>query len=296
MRILLVFLLIGQLTSCAFLGEDAVQVPAYIYIDKYTFTTDFITQGDTSNQFVDMWIANKGVPLGAIGLPTLIPIQATGNTEIRVDAGIIKSGQNNERLNYPLTASHFETRNLVPGKIDTIRPEFKYLPTVEVAFVEDYDRVGTNFTIVEGDTVLPINDNRAWKPGTNSGKLVFAKDTARMLLFAGGLRDALGNYEGYELPPPGTPIFLEIDYNSNLNIDIGYIFKSPGSQDISRLQSVIQTFPTAGEWKKLYIDLTDEISAKQIGTRYIFYILVVNFNNTATPEVLLDNIKLVYIK
>jgi len=286
--------------SCGIIGEDAAVVPAYIAIDTFYFETDDITQGSNSQDFKDMWISNKGLPLGAIGIPTLIPVQASGNTEIRIDAGVINTGQNNERINYPLMATFVETRNLIPGKIDTFTPVFKYLQNIEMAFIEDYDRVGTNFIInptyyLPGDTVMKVADTRLGRSASNSGKVILAPQHQLLQLIAGGPRDAQNNYEGYALSSPGGPVFLEIDYNSNLPVDIGYYYIDPITQLTSRLNSVVQTFPTSGQWKKLYIDLTDEVASKRAGTRFIFYIGVLNFENS-TPEIFLDDIKLIYLK
>lgn len=285
------------LPSCAFLGQDEVTVPAYIYVPGYTYQTNNDLQGDTSSRFSDVWITQNGVTKGTIGYPALIPIESSGPTQITLDAGIIRSGQNETRVNYPFIASFVETRNLTPGVTDTLKPIFTYLPGAKFAFIEDYDRSGSAFVInpgsdLPGDTVIKTDGPNAWKPGTFSGRIQIDDGHDRVQLLAGGPRDASNNFEGYLLEP-GAPIYLELDYNSNLPIDVGYYFIDRQG-NTSTIKPVVQAFATNGTWRKLYIDLTDEVSVQQAGTRYIIYLGFFN-GDKILEDVQIDNIKLVYL-
>jgi len=277
------------ISSCGMIGEDKVDIPAYIYVPSYTFQTDSITQGSNANYFTDMWVSDAGIIVGAVGLPSLLPIQKSGPTEVRVDAGIILTGQDNQRSSYPLISTYTVTRNLQPGVIDTIKPEFKYLPNIDVKFVEDYDRIGANLKInpsyyAAGDTVLKVNDEHALRPGSNSGQVVLASSHQIMQLISSS---------EYELPGYGAPVYLEIDYNSNLPLDIGYYYNDP-TTGASPANSVIQTYASNG-WRKLYINLTNEVSARKTGTTFIIYIGIYNVDNI-TPAVYIDNVKLLCLK
>ncbi|MCU0440992.1 MAG: hypothetical protein MUE96_01205 [Bacteroidia bacterium] len=285
-------------SSCAFLGQDEVPIPAYIYVPSYTYQTDLDLQGDTSSKFTDVWITQNGLTKGTIGYPALIPIEAAGPTSITLDAGIIRSGQNETRVNYPMIASYVETRNLTPGVVDTLRPTFTYLPGAKFAFIEDFDRSGSSFVInpsifLQGDTVIKTSDTKSWKPGTFSGRIQIADGHQLLQLIAGGPRDAGNNFEGYLLDP-GAPVYLEVDYNSNLPIDIGYYFIDPNSGIASQVKPVVQTFPTNGTWRKIYVDLTDEVSVQRPGTKFIIYLGLFNEQNLQ-EDVQIDNVKLVYL-
>jgi hypothetical protein len=276
------------LSACGMIGEDAVTIPSYIYIPGYSFVTDSMQQGSNHNRFTDMWVSDDGRMVGAAGLPTLLPILKSGNTKVRLDAGIIVSGQDNKRTAYPLVASYVETRSLKPGVTDTIIPQFRYLPNLDAKFIEDYDRLGTSLIInptyyLPGDTVIRVNDNNALRPGNFSGKVQMAPEHVQLQL--------LSSTE-YELPGYGSPVYLEIDINSNLPIDIGYYYDS--GSGTSSLQSVLQTFPTNG-WRKLYVNLTDEVSARRAGTLFKISIAFYNIDNVV-PAVYIDNVKLLCLK
>ncbi|MES2780911.1 MAG: hypothetical protein V4651_13550 [Bacteroidota bacterium] len=286
--------ILSVLASCGMVGEDAATVPAYICVPSYTFITDTssfnqgIYQGANSEKFLDMWISDAGLLLGNVGLPSLIPIQKTGAAQIWVEAGITITGQDEKRQSYPLVSQHIETRNLKPGVIDTLYPVFKYLPNIEFKFIEDYDRPGSFLNInpsykAAGDTVRKINDQNAWRAGKYSGKIEIDPSHQILQLIS----------SEYELPRSGSPVYLEIDYKSNLPLDIGYYYQDP-SLGASTANSVVQTFPNS-EWKKLYINLTDEVATRKVGTLYIIYIGVYNSDNIV-PDVYIDNVKLVCLK
>lgn len=285
----LLFFALLAVSSCGIVGQDAVTVPAYISVPYYTFQTDSLKEGSNYEKFSDMWISDGGLIVGAVGLPSLIPIQKHGLTEVRVDAGIIITGQDNQRASYPLIATHIENRELRPGVIDTFYPKFKYLPNIDVKFVEDYDRIGSSFKInpsyyVPGDSILKVNDQNALRPGRYSGKIQLDPSHQIMQLIT--------NSE-FQLPGYGSPVYLEIDYSSNLPLDIGYYYNDPLT-GASPAQSVVQTFASNG-WRKLYINLTNEISVRRVGTTYIIYIGIYNIENVV-PSVYIDNIKLLCLK
>jgi hypothetical protein len=283
--------------SCGMVGEDPVTIPAYIYIPSFTFITDTssfntdIYQGTNSQRITDMWISDAGKLIANVGLPSLIPVQKTGPTQVWVEAGIIISGQDEQRQSYPLMSQYIvPTLNLRPGEIDTIRPVFRYLPNIDFKFIEDYDRPGSFLNIqasskLPGDSVIKVNDQNAWKPGKYSGKIQIDPNHQGVLLLS----------DEYLLPRSGSPVYLEIDYKSNLTLDIGYYYQDP-SGATSTANSVIQTYPTNSEWKKLYVRLTDEVASRKDGTLYKVYIAVFNTDNTVVPEVYLDNVKLVCLK
>jgi hypothetical protein len=286
--IFILWLALG-LQACSMVGQDSVMVPSYVCVPSYTFVTDSNTQGAASQAFNDMWISNSGELLGGIGIPSLLPVQSIGPTEVRVDAGISITGQNDKRRAYPLMATHTEVRNLEATKIDTIRPVFSYLPNADFRFIEDYDRISRVFTInpsyyKTGDTILLVNDNRAWKQGNNCGKIEMAADHQLLQLIT----------DDYTLIGQGSPAYIEIDFKSNINMDIGYYYIDPITGNSSSANSVIQLFPTS-TWKKIYIELTDEVSSRTVGTTYIIYIALYNTDNVV-PDVYIDNVKLIGLK
>jgi hypothetical protein len=289
-KIASVYLLLVLASSCGLVNEEEVIVPAYISVPSFTFETNpDNSQGANSQAFNDMWISDGGIVLGAIGTPALFPIQKHGATEVKIDAGISNTGQNNSRLIYPFVASYVQVKDLKPGVIDTIKPVFKYLSGTGFKFIEDFDRITRTFEFnplyyKPGDTILPVNDKNSWRPGNFCGKVEMTPDQDLIQLIT---------KEEYTLQGSGSPAFIEIDYKSNLALDIGYYYIDPITGKSSN-NSVIGTYPNT-EWKKLYVDLTGEITSRRAGTKYIIYIAVYNPDKIET-SIYIDNIKLVYFK
>jgi hypothetical protein len=280
--------------SCGLVNEDEVVVPAYISIPSFTFVTNADnSQGANSQAFNDMWITNGGILLGSLGTPSLLPVQKSGFTDIGVDAGISNTGQDNSRLAYPFIETFIQTKDLKPGMIDTIRPVFRYSAGTGFKFIEDFDRVTRTFQFntIPGlydstDTLVAVTDQHAWRPNTADHSIKIqipaTQDVAQLI-----------TKEEYELFGAGAPAFIEIDYKSNLPLDIGYYYIEPGSA-ASLSQTVVLTYPSE-TWKKLYVDLTGEISSRRAGTKYIIYIGVQNLSHLE-PQIYIDNVKLVHFK
>jgi hypothetical protein len=289
-KVLLSFTLFLGLSSCGLVNEDEVVVPAYIAIPSFTFVTDSSNvQGANSQAFNDMWISDAGKALGAVDTPAILPIQKQGSTEIVVEAGISNTGQDNSRLKYPFVASYVQVRDLKPGVIDTIRPVFKYLAGTGFKFIEDFDRITRSFKInpsynKEGDTIIAVTDKNSWRTNNACGKLDFPADQDLFQIIT---------KEEFQLDGAGAPAFIEIDYKSNIPLDIGYYYNDPIT-GASSANSVVYGYPGT-TWRKLYVDLTGEITSRRVGTTYIIYIGVYNPDHIA-PSIYIDNVKLVYFK
>jgi hypothetical protein len=282
-----VFVLIS---SCEFTDTSSATVPAYISIPSFSYITDTTTgfgyQGNNSQKFTDLWVTSSGNTIGTVGLPVLLPIQKTGSHLISVDPGIIQSGQDDHRIAYPFIESYTQTINLIPGKIDTIYPVFKYLPNVKFADIYDFDYIQSSGGItlnpnyvVKGDTFYKVK-------GTGSRTLnnyYLECDIAPTSLTYQILTRLM------PLPGLGTPVYLEMDYQSDVMIQVGYYYIEPG-QPGSIATSVINLYPSSG-WNKLYLNLSDEVSARKAGTQFQFYFGMFN-NSGIKPHISLDNIKI----
>lgn len=295
MRAFSILIIVVFIQSCALLNTDEATVPGYLYVPSFRYITDTASksdglyEGDNTDKIVDVWIAANGISLGTIGFPALLPVTEVGDSvTISIDAGVLKTGQGGERIPYRILSQFRKNVLFKPGVVDTVIPEFRYLENRKFGFLEDFDRTGMRLIINDlykspGDTIIAISDQRARKPGFKSGMLVFDRNSQRFQV-----RTELIS----GIPGQNTPVFLELDYSSNMLLDVGYYYFEPG-QAASAAQSVVQLFPT-GTWNKVYVALNQELVGKKTGTQYIFYIGVYN-GDGSIPQVFLDNIKLVYL-
>jgi hypothetical protein len=265
--------------------DNEVIVPSYVYIPSYKFESAIDgSQGDSTSKIVDAWIYDNGSVIGSFGIPALIPIQKKGSVEIGVDAGILKTGQDYERMPNPhLTRAYF-TIDAQPEKIDTIIPVFKYAPRTQFKFIEDFDRVGLRFTkfyTMPGDTIVYVsNGDSARTKGKNSGMILLTDSTDYFRLMT---------TDPYILAGRNLPSMLEMDYNSDVILYIGMFANLPtGVKQIP----LFNAFPTKG-WNKVYINLSDEVAANPNNTEYKIYIDVYRSKGSPQPRIIIDNVKLI---
>jgi hypothetical protein len=275
------------------LETTPVTIPSYIYVPALGFSTrgKKDTQGDSSSKFVDVWIYEKGKLLGNIGLPALIPIQKSGLTELSFDAGVLKSGQDDQRIPNPFTDRQTFYRELTPNKIDTFTPVITYLTNAKFSIIEGFESNGFEFTSsvnnASGDTIQSV----AVLTPPNSG-IVLGNKMGKVIMAPSSLSFEIDSKEftKEELQPsPSASVYLELDYKSETAINIGMY--SQTTTGVVQVLPIFSTFPSTS-WNKVYICLDQDISPANAGTR--FKIAISISNNGASPEVYIDNIKLVH--
>ncbi|MES2688988.1 MAG: hypothetical protein V4658_01210 [Bacteroidota bacterium] len=265
--------------------NDPVIVPGYIYIPSYSFETKPDgTQGDSVNKITEAWVYSNGNIEGAFAYPVLIPIQKNGPTEIALEPGIVRSGQSADRVPYILAQREYYAVDLKPGKTDTIIPVFNYNPQCSFLLVEDFDnssgiRLRKNRSH-PNDTIMKFGGPDARTPGKLSGKVVLFDSTDYFELVT---------TDNFSLKP-GDRVFLEMDYNSDVLLRIGFYATPIGEQ--TRPIPMLYTNATNG-WNRIYIDLSEEIGVLPAGTIYQPFISVLKEVGSPSPRIWLDNIKII---
>ncbi len=269
---------------------DQVMVPAYLHIKAPQFTTKADgTQGLNSSDFKDYWVFESGIFKGSYAIPSEFPLQKTGKAVIRIGAGIKKSGQEEQRLIYPIVKNFIDTIDFKPNQTDTISPEFSYQDNAVFKLMEDFDQNGFSLEFnpafkIPGDTLIKYNGEDAFLKGNYSGKIVLANDSSIMELYTPVLNRL----------PKFTPTYLELDYRNDLPFTLGmYATEIDGS--VKQIPLIVLTPKT--KWNKLYLDLETEIAYYPLGTQFRFFL---RFSNNfvapvQNPKVLIDNFKLIYL-
>lgn len=283
-RILLFISAAIAFTGCK-VFNDPVIVPGYIYIPSYSFETlPDGSQGDSVTKITEAWIYSNGNIEGAFAYPVLIPIQKNGPVEIGVEPGVIRNGQSADRIPYVFAQREYFNLDLKPGETDTIIPVFNYNPKCKFLMVEDFDnssgiRIRKNRSYPT-DTIMKFSGTDARTPGKLSGKILLSDSTDYFELVT---------IDNFTLAP-GDRVFLEMDYNSDIMLRIGF-YATPIGQN-TRPIPMLYTNATAG-WNRIYIDLSEEIGVLPAGTVYQPFISVMKEVGSPSPKILLDNIKII---
>jgi hypothetical protein len=271
-------------------------IPSYIYVKEFRLNTNSVIEGDTTEDIVDVWLFQNNEFKGSFGLPTYIPITEKDKHNIKLRAGVKRSGQDDQRLNYPMFTDYDTILPLKDLGSDTIYPQVSYLTNCKFSLLQDFDGNSSYFTIINkkiGDSIAKINDLDAWKINNNSAKFILSDSTNQLIYLSKELSNLPGN---------GISLFLEVDYkcSSNFSIGINPIYENPNTKQMS--YEVYNAKSTNGKWKKLYLDLANEVGTEiaknGIGTKFQIYFMVQKSGDPLKDNTLLslDNIKLIHFE
>lgn len=267
-------------------------IPSYIYIKKFKINTDLLIQGDTSQDIVDVWLFQNNEFKGSFGLPTYIPITEKYKKNIKLRAGVKRSGQDDQRLNYLMFTDYDTILPLNDLGSDTISPVVSYLPNCKFPLLQDFDGNSSFFTIENkktGDSIAKINDLDAWKLNNNSAKFILSDSTYQLFYISKELNNLPGN---------GVSLYLEVDYKCNDQFFIG-LYVNPLVGD-SKRYPVLTTNSTNGKWKKLYLDLATEVGTEIAktgsGTTFQIFFMVQKSGDPLVDNthLYIDNVKLIH--
>jgi len=281
----------ASVASCEIINPEE-DIPSYIQIDQFQVVSNSLEEGSLSNNITDAWVYIDDELIGTFELPALVPILAEGDRNLMVSAGIKRNGIGATRVEYPFYQSFKNDTNFVlyRDSVLVVKPVIRYFPSTEIQFasLEDFeDPVSLNIDSLVNST--------ARIRATSINDLVFEGNSSGLI----ELHDTNSFFHGatnrsYVLPRGGANVYLEMDYNTTVNLEIGSLVNTFDRGVVER--PIITLTPTGdlttNVWNKVYIDLTSTISSETAATDHKIYWKA--SSNGGDGRVLLDNLKLVY--
>jgi len=285
------FIFSGLLFISACEIYDPVQkIPAYIQVDSFSFSTNDKT-GFNTQKIKEVWIFVNGQQIGTYSVPTkAIPALAEGNSTISISAGVSADGIVGNKVLYPFYGQYIETRNLEKGKVSKFIPKFHYDTNLKKPFIyyQDFEisdsgvsKGNTGTVDLKLETHLPSAAYDAY--GNKFGKITtLTKDD--ILEFTNDIWVRLNEV--------GMPIYLEFDYKTTTEVQVGILGKL-NNQGNSLASADLVLKPTE-TWTKIYVNLTDEVGLfrPERGYFYRFFIRTRNAPG-AGNSISIDNIRLI---
>ena len=174
-----------------------------------------------------------------------------------------------------------ENVNLVPGESITLTPTVTYNSGVQFKWMEDFENASLSFLYHAASDTIVFKQNNSVSTGLNSGEVFL---DANMNFFEAT------SIAYNDIPRSLSPVYLEMDFKTNEPLLIGVYHDNE--------QYGVVTLNTTDEWKKIYVNLTDVISAKQSATAVkVFFGIQATSSNpflTSNPNIFIDNIKLLH--
>ncbi|GCD77145.1 hypothetical protein JCM31826_06270 [Thermaurantimonas aggregans] len=296
-RLLLYLLFSIYLLSCSF---EKAPIPAYLYIPDVEMVTDYVTQGTASHGINSVWVTLENRELGVYELPARVLIPVEGEQSITLRYGISANGIRSMRDVYSMLQPVNETFNFQQGKSyyfeasnDSI-PKALYRENAKVIIVEDFDGLGISLQRTEKSDTDIVKVTHPDSIFFNTQKPEINVASGRVPLKPGQTLVEIATSNRYVLPKNGQKVYLEMNFSGNQPFTVG-IFANLFDRVVQA--PVVQVRPTPGEWRKIYIDLTPEVSGNPNALDYqIFMGAVKPETNSPATEFLIDNLKLVYLQ
>lgn len=303
-RYIFIFGIVLLFFSCnRFKGSQ--EIPAYLKIEPWDFTTNYEVYGAATNSITDAWVYIDGNLHGCFeyknhddGKYVLVPILDKGDHKVRLYPGVKLNGISSTRIQYPFYKPYECRRELVEGEIETLTPSTTYYSIdstlMRIKMMEDFEEIN-NIRIYRIDSTYaelhPIDhnaDTNAWLDPIDplnhyrSGHVHLGDSIRKMGLASGEL---------YNLPNVGNYILMEMDYKCNAEILIGmYIWSS--QQGL--MNKELYYLKSANNWKKVYINFSPTVTENTSATYFKFYLRGA-VEEGGEADFYFDNIKLIYV-
>jgi hypothetical protein len=263
-------LLIAIIPSC-----EKEPVPAYLYVENIEVVSGIF--GSNTSNIDDVWVYRQDNPQGVYEMPVTFPIIAEGTTKLTFQAGIKMNGVATTRISYPFYSNYTVELDLVPGKVDTVRPKVDYIPATKIALLEDFE-TGNAFEGIER-----IQDAEKVFEGNVSGRMKINLGDSSVIAY---------NTNRFSVPFNAASVFVELNYKNNKVFNVGLRCYKNNSSQVTRVIKLNVT--NKEEWSKIYVNFTPDINSIQADT-YELILQYVEEGNTEPIDILFDNIKVIYL-
>ncbi|HRY99661.1 MAG TPA: hypothetical protein P5550_11460 [Bacteroidales bacterium] len=218
---------------------------------------------------------------GVYELPVTFPVLASGTHTITLRPGIKINGIASTRINYPFFASSEYSLDLVPGKVDTLKPVTSYQDDAGFAWIEGFENPGMSLQATPSSDTLMLKYKEGAFEGDFSG--LIRLDEAHDYFEATSV-------DAFDLPGGLTPSYLELNFKADSRFIVGLIANGIGTVEVLEILVV----NPAEEWKKIYINLGATVSRQSGILDYNVLFRAGLESSKDEAEILIDNIKLVH--
>ena len=277
--LLIAALLLGTSSCDKFEGDQTI--PAYLRIDSIYLQTDYATEGTAFQNFTDAWVYIDDELIGAYQMPAEFPVLARGVHKVTIMPGVKKNGISTTRTNYPfcksiiLNVNFAEDSTIHLGGLKTT-----YEETTEFFMIEDFDGVVISLDTTKR-SAAGINLTPAGWPATFQGN-----HSGIVQLDSAGTMFECTNKTDFVIPL--APVYMEVNFNTNTPVAAGVFLY--GYTQIVQFP-VVYLAPTEGQWKKIYIDLTNALNSETGMVNFRIFFNAILQENNPDAEIRLDNIK-----
>ncbi len=281
-NIIIVLFSILMLVACK---QKALE-PSYLQIDNFVVFTDPLTQGTSSQNLTEAIIYIDDQIAGVYHLPASIPIAISGTHHITVAPAVVENAiASNPRYAYTYLTAFDTTINLVANVGNALKPHVTYRSNVKFKLIEDFENPLPLF----GKTIYNTQDTLI-----RDSLLMDNLEVGHCALFdmVNGALMEYSTRNKYTLPSSSeSATFIEINYKSELPLAIGLYIDEP----TTIIKTGVVTLNPKDTWSKAYINITNDVSVKPLGTKFSLFVSSLNASGV-NKKVFIDNIKIIHFE
>ncbi len=257
------------LPACKPLPNDGI--PVYLSVDSARLETT-PSQGASTHRISDLWVEAGPENLGVYEMPCRFPVLREGMVNLVLNPGILKDGQNNQRIVYPFYTPYLTTVEMRRGEALKLNPVFRYKDGINFPLNESFE-TGNAFVGLDRSSADSLVIS-----GSSSGVMFLSESDS--------LKEAvLGTVLSL---PAGSQIFLEMDYKSNVFFTVGVLGVT--GTFVNRFPKIIVAPKSSPN--KIYIEISNEVGLLAT-PKYNLY-LQVQKPAGSTAWVSLDNVRILH--
>ena len=265
--------------------------PAWLEVSEWTLEANPALNGEEgqlTHKITDAWVYVDEQLIGVFEVPFKIPILTEGSASIRLYPtirvnGVAATKMRNEHM------VPFETSGVfIKNQTLTIAPKTNYRDDVTF-WIEDFEDINVRLTDdpnTSSANLILVNYTLKWFNGNYYGKVALNAQDSMWVAYT--------NQDQQLSIPKNKQAMLEIDYCNSVPFTNYLLFVNSNGTNENPMITMNKSPLTALRWKKIYIYLSEVITAGPNNTNYVQAFRA--FHDATIPNnfILIDNIKVVY--
>lgn len=265
--------------------------PSWLAVSKWTLEANPALNGEEgqlTQNLTDAWVYVDEELIGVFQVPFKIPILKEGTVNIRIYPTIRVNGISATKMRNEHMVPFETTATLVKNQTLSLAPKTHYRDEVKF-WVEDFEDINVKLTDDPNTSSAHLtlaNDTLKWFNGNYYGKVLLnAQDSIWV---------AYTNQDQQLSIPKNKQAMLEIDYCNSVDFTHYILFVNANGTNENLMPTMRKSPLNALRWKKIYILLSEVITAGPNNSNYIQAFKAFYDSSNANNLILIDNIKVVY--
>jgi len=243
-------------------------------------------EGELSHNISDAWVYVNDELIGVFQVPFKIPVLKSGQVDIKIYPTIKNNGISATKKIYPFMDVYELSANLIQNQTLVVNPVTKYKSGLNF-WIEDFEDANMKIINDQNTSAAHIhfaNSNLQGFNGNAYGEVLLNSIDSTWVAYTS---EQLAISKGLEC-------YLEVDYHTTNNVTTGLIYvNANGTKNNINIRLNAQA-DTASNWKKIYIDLKELISASPANTSFLQSFTAALDEGKSTTKILIDNIKVIH--